>query len=53
MDPNVCRWTAKEEGIYVRNKKFQGDYFMYKWDAPAKQGEITPNSAPANEPESH
>ncbi|XP_019086577.1 PREDICTED: uncharacterized protein LOC109126993 [Camelina sativa] len=45
MHPNVCRWTAKEEGVYVRNKKFEGEYFMYSWDAPTNIGEITPVSS--------
>ncbi|CAH2077627.1 unnamed protein product, partial [Thlaspi arvense] len=30
MNPNVCRWTAKEEGVYVRKKKNKGEYFMLR-----------------------
>lgn len=42
MHPNVCRWTAKEEGVYVRNKKFDGEFFMYTWDGPTNVREISP-----------
>ncbi|XP_024004478.1 S-protein homolog 21 [Eutrema salsugineum] len=51
MDPNVCRWIAKEEGVYVLNKKFKGEYFMYTWDAPTKYGEISPVNGPSSESE--
>ncbi|CAN6912528.1 unnamed protein product, partial [Brassica oleracea] len=40
MDPNVCRWIAKEEGVYVLNKQFHGEYFMYKWDAPSRNTRV-------------
>lgn len=43
-DSNVCKWTVKEDGVYVRNRKF-----AYRWDTPNQQ--ITPVSAPASEPE--
>ena len=46
MHPNVCMWIAKEDGAYVLNKKFHGEYFMYKWDAPTRN---TSEVAPANE----
>lgn len=36
MHPNVCTWTAKEDGIYVRYNKSGRDCIMYKWDAPTK-----------------
>ncbi|KAG7541076.1 Plant self-incompatibility S1 [Arabidopsis thaliana x Arabidopsis arenosa] len=51
MHPNVCRWTAKEEGVYVRNKQFEGEYFMYTWDAPSKIRKIPPVNAPSSESE--
>ncbi|KAH0941139.1 LOW QUALITY PROTEIN: hypothetical protein HID58_000776 [Brassica napus] len=46
MDPNVCRWIAKEEGVYVLNKQFHGEYFIYKWDAPSRNTRV---GAPASE----
>ncbi|CAH2077625.1 unnamed protein product [Thlaspi arvense] len=48
MDPNVCRWTAKEEGVYVRNKQFKGEYFMYTWDAPSNLEPDSPVGAPSD-----
>ncbi|CAN8326394.1 unnamed protein product [Cochlearia groenlandica] len=45
MNPNVCKWTAKEEGVYVLNKQFHCQYFMYTWDAPNNY--ISPMTAPS------
>ncbi|XP_019089493.1 PREDICTED: uncharacterized protein LOC109128144 [Camelina sativa] len=46
IDPNVCRWTAKEQGVYVHDTL--GEFFMYGWK-PKNQREITPVNAPTTE----
>ncbi|XP_019092437.1 PREDICTED: uncharacterized protein LOC109129190 [Camelina sativa] len=51
MNPNVCLWIAKEQGVYVRHTKFLREYFRYGWDIPTKQREIAPVGAPTSESE--
>ncbi|EOA17994.1 hypothetical protein CARUB_v10006428mg [Capsella rubella] len=35
--PNVCKWSAREDGVYVHNRKSPAGEFMFKWDAPTNQ----------------
>ncbi|EOA18782.1 hypothetical protein CARUB_v10007402mg, partial [Capsella rubella] len=51
MHPNVCKWTAKEQGVYVHHT--QEEHFMYGWSTPTNQREITPVCAPTPEFDSY